>query len=740
MKIPWRVLRAGVAPACAFAISMSPGRGQVDAAAAVGRIHGFAETASGAVGVGPDYKLVLGDGGVEFVPALGARAPQAARLRLRLESIRRGGRELPVRRRVKPRVGPRIAVFDRGAGIEERFTTRPDGVELSYRFERPLPGAGDLVVRLRADSGLPRGVDGDELTLADPCHGGVRIGGVTGIDGADRRTAGQSRWVGDALELSLPAEFVDRASWPLVLDPLIGADFRVTFPAEANSEPDVSYDVTHDVYLVVWERDYSATDIAVHAQRLGGDGNPVGGPIIVHDPSTGLAGKPTVANVNLTDRFLVAWEEGPSLFGPWTVRGSCVDAATGAVSSDVSISSGGINTDPDAGGESTLVDDEVIVVWRKFPGQGKWIYGAAVACPASGPPVPAGEQALLGNDLDEPAITKHGGVAGRYLIGATHPGFAIEAVLIDRDLNVLDTIAPAPAGLINPVAHVDVDGDGDDFVAVWDYAEGGVTGADRDIVCRGFTWDAVQGLQYTTPITAIASGVGVDESRPAVAMLGPKTAIAWSREISLQPPASAEIVVRMYGKSCQVCGLEADIGSSTQPWYDSGPVLASRRASGDPGDRGFLAFESTNLRPPFAGEIHGQLLEAVGAGGSVVENTPPCGSGGTIGHTAPIALASAYAYTLNGADPAAGVALLNLAAPGAARLPCGPCLIVAPLIQVPAVVTGGNASVASSAPCAMSLVGGVVQLQWWVVGAAGGCSIGSIQLAFSNIVDVTVGL
>ena len=50
----------------------------------------------------------------------------------------------------------------------------------------------------------------------------MRIGTVLGIDARGRTSPGALRVVGNVVELSLPASFVDSAELPLILDPLVG--------------------------------------------------------------------------------------------------------------------------------------------------------------------------------------------------------------------------------------------------------------------------------------------------------------------------------------------------------------------------------------------------------------------------------------------------------------------------------------------------------------------------------------
>ncbi len=295
--------------------------------------HGLSWQKGELRGLGGDYRVAFDGGGAVFTPALGRRAPRTYPLRLQLVSIRRGADEVvAVAPGVRPRLDGRGAVYDREAGVTERFEVRPEGVALSYEFARPIAGSGDLVVRLavHTDLAVPRGEGAAGLTLAAEGIGGVHIGGVTGIAADGARAPGTLRGDGRGVELVLPADFVEDARYPLVLDPIIGATFEVGNPSQDDVNADVAFDFSNGVYLVVWQREFSGGDVDIRAQRVDAAGALSGNAVEVTDLTAGVAINPTVASVNATDRFLVCWQEGPSVFGPWDVAGACVDAAGGA--------------------------------------------------------------------------------------------------------------------------------------------------------------------------------------------------------------------------------------------------------------------------------------------------------------------------------------------------------------------------------------------------------------------------
>ena len=255
---------------CSFALAQDPGR----PAPLDGGPGSFADS----VGLqwldgelwaaGRDFKVQFEADRLTYTPALGSRAPRNIPLSLRVESFGRGTPREPVGP-AQPAADALTASYDRGPFVE-RYDVTPKGIKQSFVFETLPAGSGDLVVRLRLDTELEPSVvgttDGEILFTAGDL-GGVRIGEVIGIDGAGERVRGSMRYQEGTLDLVLPAAFVDEAALPITLDPLIGGSFYAQEPLD-NRDPDVAFDASEGVYLVVFERRFSASDSDIHAQRL----------------------------------------------------------------------------------------------------------------------------------------------------------------------------------------------------------------------------------------------------------------------------------------------------------------------------------------------------------------------------------------------------------------------------------------------------------------------------------------
>ena len=192
-------------------------------------------------------------------------------------------------------------------GIDERFEARSDGVELSWRFATRPEGRGDLVVRYAVDGAMDAVGDdrGFDFSLPSGLH--VHVGAVTGIDADGVSYPGGLRFEAGVLELSLPASCVDAASYPLVLDPVVGAAFSIDVPASNGflSFPDAAYDASLDLWAIAHRRNFGPSDIRARVTMLYG----YGAASVLTLSSQGIAIEPQVANLGFGDRFGVVWTD-----------------------------------------------------------------------------------------------------------------------------------------------------------------------------------------------------------------------------------------------------------------------------------------------------------------------------------------------------------------------------------------------------------------------------------------------
>lgn len=692
---------------------------------------------------GPDYTATFARGGAVFAPAIGGDPSRAFPIRLAtLSAGREGAAPLVAASDVPPSHdhGGRTLRYARAAGVQEGWRVGPEGVELSYTFAAPLAGRGDLVVRVAVETSLvPRATGADPsgaLRLRAPVVDGedvpgVRIGGVTGIDAAGRRCGGSMRLVGQVLELRLPAAFVDRAAWPLTLDPLFGTDFPI---AAGNDEahPGVAWDVGSQRFLVVWQRETSIDSVAVLGRFLDAAGNSVSPVISIRSSARTLAIRPAVANVRSNGRFLVAWREALSIVGPWLHVGRCVNP-DGSVSGTVALPDSpmtvAITFGPILGSNATASDTGVLLAW----GNNTRVGVARVDVPAgTGVPTP-GSPTYVGTgiiNITGFSLSRTCGSAGRWALIWSGTDFStpvLRAYAIGLNATVLGSLNLLPTVSPPPTSMSAVDGDGTDFLVAWLQA--------GDVFCRRIQWNGSNLVALGTASTQVtASTTGKTET--AVCLLGPKVLVAWSDDggVPLQNDIRG---MALDPATCLACEQPFVIARPAR--YDFGPAIAAS-PSNPPAtsDGALIVFSSAPLTAPFASEIIGQRFKTFG-GGSVQSLGGGCGPTLTFSQNGPIAIGNTGLVLHFDGVQGASAAFFAIAAPQPPTVACGACVAALPLIVLQTRVNGNRASLPVALHCNVSLIGGQVEFQGWVLDPAQAPCPLAPGLYFSNRQLVTIG-
>ena len=251
------------------------------------------------------------------VPALGDDAAQP-RLELRFVAARRGGVQLVGGQAVMPKQDGERVDFDRGA-IVERYLISNSGFEQRFRIAERPAGHGDLRLVMRvagnvtATAVVPehraiafRHDDVDVIRYGEARvldRGGHQQPIATGYDGHGR------------LELIVPASFLDQAVYPVTVDPAVGPIVNPGGPSFDDTNPDVVFaPVYGDQYFVVWQREFSPTNIVLRAQRFDRDGNATSATLPI--TSGGKSTNPA-AVVNRQHRVLVVFEANDRIEGLW---------------------------------------------------------------------------------------------------------------------------------------------------------------------------------------------------------------------------------------------------------------------------------------------------------------------------------------------------------------------------------------------------------------------------------------
>jgi hypothetical protein len=683
-----------------------------------------------ALAVGADYRVHFGHGAVGFTATSAVSSGSADTVQFTLVSVQRGDERLwtgPASD--TPTASDHQIRYARSPELTEVYDLRAEGVEQSFVLAHRPKGHGDLVVRGAITTRLPLAGCSDDGVRYERDGSGVYFGAVTGIDANGASVRGSIRAGADFVEWILPASFVDHAAYPLVLDPLIGSAFSIASTSGTDDvQPNVAYDTSSDRYLVVWNVVQTATVAEVRGQFVSGAGALLGSSFVIESDGR-LATRPLVVNINASNRFLVAFRRsvavGIGFDAGWHVR--AVTAADGSMSARVVFEpTPAISFDPFpdecamAGDLRSLAggsDQAALVVLRRdaagspIPGQssGERLYTRKIQVPTSGDPIVGSSQLLLEtqDQLQDVAITSHGGTAGRWLIAycralpfatALTTIFAQHVDETGQPCGGANALQLSLAGVGKPTAATK---DGSHFAVAWQ--DDGTLG----IQARSLTVTGSCGSQ-TIALGAIVdpTSSGLD-TQPRLEFARDKYVLAWKR--SFLVGGVPRVFVRgLDPDGCTACGEEWSV-DNTVLGLDT-PALASRWSGGNIlSDEALVVWSNTAVR--------GRRFEAIGA--PQVQDL----GGGCVGPTAnnPTYLGQPrlgdanFALTL--ALPTAPV-LAAIVGFTEVPLPCGPCT----LIPNPDIVLLGAGPHAIPIPCDTAWIGGQFTTQWLLF-TPGGCPV-----------------
>ncbi|MBK7875602.1 MAG: hypothetical protein IPJ77_07600 [Planctomycetes bacterium] len=296
---------------------------------------------------GTNWKMRFDAAGATWFPRLGPRAPRNVPFDFTPERVTVGGEELAFARgAAAERIGERVEL-DRGAFVEA-YELDPKQIEQLFVFDR-LPRAGELVLRIPATGEMEAVQEGGGLAFRSEL-GVVRYGRGTVIDARGHSAEIEPRFDDGAIVLRVGAEFLARAAWPVVIDPVISL-IHVESTTSDTFSPDVAWDPTEQGWLVVYEQTYSATDTDIYAKFLSANGAVLLTGTV--DFTTVAWHSPRCANLAAAQQFLVVAEVESGLNR--IVKGRTIEPS-GAIfvqsaQFDVSDASAGNKILPDVGGD-----------------------------------------------------------------------------------------------------------------------------------------------------------------------------------------------------------------------------------------------------------------------------------------------------------------------------------------------------------------------------------------------------
>ncbi|HEX6813985.1 MAG TPA: hypothetical protein VF384_20345 [Planctomycetota bacterium] len=323
--------------------------------------------------VGSDYKVRF-DGGMQFVPYLGAAYPHNQPFGWRTEAITIGGLELPLEAPRGRAMAPTRYEYDLGAAVEG-YEVRAAGLEQTFTFAA-RPGQGELRIRGRLATTLAArpGEHGHAAVTFRDANGTaiVGFGASTAVDSGGRTFPVDTVTSGSTLELVLAAEHVAAARWPLVIDPLLSnllLSTSGTLPFGQGRACDVARDEENHQLLVAIQRHASAADEDLFL-RLFSDGFAGSLGLVFADlDTTWDATEPRVTFVGGADRWVAVFTRAFHATGTKAVRwhphaaaNPALDTTVGSLappagSSDLRPAVGGY------GGATTFV--HAVICWQR---------------------------------------------------------------------------------------------------------------------------------------------------------------------------------------------------------------------------------------------------------------------------------------------------------------------------------------------------------------------------------------
>ena len=316
----------------------------------------FQTTADGSLyAAGRTYKAKFDGDSLTFVPRGGEKMSFA------LQSATVGAKALPITSDALPIQNGNSVSIDRGAFVE-RYSLTPESVEQTFVINQ-LPQHGDLVLKIAATAPSMIATEKSASLEFRGDHGAVNFTKAVLVDNTDAHTNLPTSFSGGMIEIRVPASALDRAQFPIVIDPVITTD--IAFTATGYRHADVAYDASNNRFVLVAEYDFAADDGDVYSVLLDVNGVPVPNTSEGVDVTTVNWRKPSVANNNIANRFMVVAEAGDApTRGIW---GCTISAATGNLLPQFEIiaGGGGEKTNPDIGGDSFLVAPTYfLVVWE----------------------------------------------------------------------------------------------------------------------------------------------------------------------------------------------------------------------------------------------------------------------------------------------------------------------------------------------------------------------------------------
>jgi len=231
------------------------------------------------------------------------------------------------------------AVVARVPGLlEEEYAALDGGIEQSFVLHRhPAPGAGDLVIEGQFHTALDARRLSDEEGIVFLDGAGREALAYTGAvvrDALGRETVARMALDGGRVRITAPGAWLDRAAFPVVVDPLIGDPTLVAGGANWSGKPALAYNPDDDEWLAVWQDNRNGGDHDIYGQRVRPDGT-LGGSNFAIVAASGLQHTPDVAYSAAAGEYLAVWKDDRN--GNWDIYGRRVTAGGAVTGTEIAV-------------------------------------------------------------------------------------------------------------------------------------------------------------------------------------------------------------------------------------------------------------------------------------------------------------------------------------------------------------------------------------------------------------------
>lgn len=699
---------------------------------------------------GDDFKASFSGEAASFVPFLGSSASRNYPVTMRVESVRAGSRTIGLAAAMGARRTGNSITIDRG-DLVEAYAISAQEIEQTFRFEKPQ-GPGDLVVRLAVETDLAaRRLDDGVLEFANE-RGGVRYGRPEVVDAAGRKAPMESAWRDGAIELTVPEAFLSDAEFPVTIDPVLASFGFQPNGGLQQLKADAAYDLSSDLYCVVSEEIFSATDHDVFVRTINALGATVTTGYV--DYTTSAWAAPKIANNRIAAQFLCVAEK--TLSGGATVIFGRTVQPTNPISMGVQFQiSGfelGLKTHPDVGGDpSPSSPTYYCVCWQSTIGSNKNVYYNLVQADNSlvfsNNPTPF-LGAPTANANSKPAISKSDGFAS-----AVNQNWEIvfQRTYSATDEDIWGALVHWNGNVVDSGFGIDASGDSETDPAVssitGDPTLGGphqwlavysklIPGNPPFVLAQYDLYGALfQGASAVT-YGNLSSMFGLISSRdqihPCVDSDGTRFAVGFTDTGGFVDQGVPYLATVHVAGGASLGVTELPVSFNSYSGLDDNLRITSKRSGGGLQYR-YLAVADVQSTTTSERDIEGALYDgwSPAAGGAYVNYVLPGCGGLSLGVVGFPALGLGMTATLSGVQ---GTGFLALGAPISPVALCTGCLLgidagTATIIQA--------TSLSATIPQDGSLVNAMIAVQGADIGSTTGCA-GSPSFSLSDCVIVTI--